>query len=98
MLSHHLLHQENYPGGAMKSILKKTSLAITFTGFFYGTTTAQDQSHAQGKGEASIELSYYKKSDASKIVVAIIKAKNKDGKFVPAINEDDNVKKVVAFL
>src|SRR5665647_2520573 len=68
------------------SILKRTSLAITITGLFCGITTAQDQSQVQGKSEAAIELSCYKKADMSKIAVAVITAKNKDGKFVPAKN------------
>ena len=70
----------------MNSILKRTSLAISITGLFCGITTAQDQSQAMGKSEATIELSYYKKADMSKTAVALITAKNKDGKFVPVKN------------
>src|SRR5665647_78402 len=68
------------------SILKRTSLAITLAGLFLGIATAQNQSQAQGKCETSIELSYYKKADRSKTAVAVITAKNKDGKFIPAKN------------
>ena len=57
----------------MNSIIKRIALAITITGLFCGITTAQDQSQAQGKSEATIELSYYKKADMSKTAVAIIK-------------------------
>jgi hypothetical protein len=70
----------------MNSIIKRTSLAIAITGLFCGIATAQDQSQSQGKSEATIELSYYKKADMSKTAVAVIKAKNNDGKFVPAKN------------
>jgi 5-hydroxyisourate hydrolase-like protein (transthyretin family) len=68
----------------INSIIKKTSLAIAITGLFCGIATAQDQS--QGKSETSIELSYYKKADMTKSAVAIVTAKNKDEKFVPAEN------------
>ncbi|MDP3002882.1 MAG: hypothetical protein Q8N38_07130 [Bacteroidales bacterium] len=70
----------------MNSIIKGISLAIAITGLFCGIATAQDQSQAPGKSEAAIELSYYKKADMSKTAVAVIKAKNNDGKFVPAKN------------
>jgi len=70
----------------MNSIIKITSLAIAVTGLFYGIATAQDQSQTPGKSEATIELSYYKKTDMSKTAVAVIKAKNNDGKFVHAKN------------
>lgn len=65
----------------MNSIIKRAALAITFAGLFYSIVTAQDQSQTQGKNEATIQLSYYKKADMSKIAVAIIK-KKEDGKFV----------------
>lgn len=74
----------------MNSIINRTSLAIAITGMFCGIATAQDQSQAQGKSETSIELSYYKKADMSKTVVAVITAKNKEGKFVPANNAQIN--------
>ncbi|TSA34866.1 MAG: hypothetical protein D4R64_10800 [Porphyromonadaceae bacterium] len=70
----------------MNSMIKITSLAIAITGLFCGIATAQDQSQALGKSEATIELSYYKKTDMSKTAVAVIKAKNNDGKFVSAKN------------
>lgn len=69
----------------MNSIIKRIALAITITSFC-GTTIAQDQSQAKGKSEATIQLSYYKKADMSKTVVAIIKTKNNEGKFVFAKN------------
>ncbi len=68
------------------TIIKKTSLAIAISGLFGLITTAQDQSQPQGKSEAAIELSCYKKADMSKTAVALITAKNKDGKFVPVKN------------
>ena len=70
----------------LNSIIKRIALAITIAGLFYGITNAQAQLQAQGKSETSIELSYYKKADRSKTAVAVITAKNKDGKFVPAKN------------
>src|SRR5665647_748307 len=70
----------------MNSIIKRAALAITFAGLFYSIVTAQDQSQTQGKNEATIQLSYYKKADMSKTAMAVIKVKNKDGKFVPAKN------------
>jgi len=70
----------------MNNIIKKISFTIAITGLFCGVATAQDQSPSQGKSEAAIELSCYKKADMSKTAVALITAKNKDGKFVPAKN------------
>jgi hypothetical protein len=70
----------------LNSIIKRIALAITIAGLFCGITNAQAQSQAQGKSEAAIELSCYKKADMSKTAVAVITAKNKDGKFVPAKN------------
>ncbi|TAL68380.1 MAG: hypothetical protein EPN88_07160 [Bacteroidetes bacterium] len=70
----------------INSIIKRTFLAIAITGLFCGFALAQEQSPSQDKSEATIELSYYKKADMSKTVVAVIKAKNTDGKFVPAQN------------
>ena len=69
----------------MNSIRKRTSLTITVTGLFFGMAVAPYQSQAQEKSEATIALSYYKKADMSKTVVATVKAK-KDKKFVPAKN------------
>ncbi len=70
----------------MNNILKRTALAITITVLFCGITTAQDQSQAQAKSEATIGLSYYKKADMTKTAVALVKVKNKEGKFVFAKN------------
>ncbi len=74
----------------MNIIIKRTSIAIAITALFCGIVAAQDQSQAQGKSEATIELSYYKTADLSKTAVAVIKAKNNDGKFVPAKNTQVN--------
>ena len=70
----------------MNSIIKKIALTITFPALFFGITTVQ----AQGKSEATITLSYCKKADLSKTAVAVIKAKNANGKFVPAKNAHVN--------
>ena len=70
----------------MNNIIKKTALAITFTGLFSITASAQDQ----GKSEATIVMSYSKNADLSKTATAIIKVKNKDGKFVAAKNAKVN--------
>jgi len=70
----------------MNSIIKRTALAITITSLFCNISTAQDQTQAQGKSEATIQLSYYKKANMSKTAVAIVKVKNKEGKFVFAKN------------
>jgi hypothetical protein len=66
------------------TIIKKTFLAIAITGLFCAIATAQDQS--QGKTEATIELSYHKKEDMTKSAIAVVKAKNNEGKFVSAKN------------
>lgn len=41
---------------------------------------------AQEKKESSIEMAYYKKADMTKWAVAIVTAKNNEGKFIPAKN------------
>jgi len=74
----------------MNSIINITFRAIAITFLFCGNTIAQDQSQSQGKSEATIELSYNKKADMSKTAVAVIKAKNNEGKFVPAKNTQVN--------
>jgi hypothetical protein len=74
----------------MNSIINITFRAIVITFLFCGNTIAQDQSQSQGKSEATIELSYNKKADMSKTAVAVIKAKNNEGKFVPAKNTQVN--------
>ena len=71
----------------INSIIKRVALAISITGLFCNIIVAQDQSQAQGKSEATIELSYYKKADMSKTAVATVKIK-KDKKFLPAKNTD----------
>jgi len=74
----------------MNNLIKKIALAITLTGIFCNVSIAQDQPQAQGKSEATIGLSYYKKADMTKTAVAIIKTKNKEGKFVAAKNAKVN--------
>jgi len=69
-----------------KHFLKETALVIVITSLFCSFVIAQDKSKSQDKSEATIELSYYKKADMSKTAVAVIKAKNSNGKFVPAKN------------
>jgi hypothetical protein len=81
--------------------LKGAVLAITFTVLFNGSAIAQNLSQprlicgitktsepevAQKKSEATIGLSYYKKSDGTRTAVAIVKAKNTEHKFAPVKN------------
>jgi hypothetical protein len=73
----------------MKSIVKRTGLAVTLAGLFYSLGAATAPLEAQEKSEATIELSYYKKADLTKTAVAIVKVR-KDNKFVPAKNERVN--------
>jgi hypothetical protein len=68
-----------------RNIMKRTVLAITLTGMFHILAAAQDQPKVQEKSEATIELSYYKKADLTKTIVAIVKVR-KDDKFVFAKN------------
>jgi len=70
----------------INSIIRKTSFTIAITGLFCGISAAQDQLQSQSKSEATIELSYYKKADMSKTAVAVVKTKDKEGKFVFAKN------------
>ncbi|MCL4483344.1 MAG: Ig-like domain-containing protein [Bacteroidetes bacterium] len=72
-----------------KYFLKRITLAIALSVIFCHFATAQDQSQPQGKSEATIELSYYKKADMTKTAVAIVKARI-DKKFVPAKNAPVN--------
>jgi len=74
----------------MNSIIKKTSFATAITGLFCVIATAQDQSQSQGKTETTIELSYYKKADLTKSALAVVKAKNKEEKFISAKNAPVN--------
>jgi 5-hydroxyisourate hydrolase-like protein (transthyretin family) len=73
----------------MKSIINRIALAVTFAVLFYCPVDAQNPSQTPEKSEATIELSYYKKADMTKTVVAIVKVR-KDNKFVPAKNERVN--------
>lgn len=66
------------------NLIKKTLLAIVLTGLFSVIVTAQEQAQTQGKSEATIELSYFKKADLTKSALAVIKVKNSEGKFVSA--------------
>jgi 5-hydroxyisourate hydrolase-like protein (transthyretin family) len=70
----------------MNSILKRSALAIAFTGLLYSIVPAQIPSQTQVKREATIQLSYYKNADMSKAALAVIKVKNNEEKFVPAKN------------
>ncbi len=71
-------------------IIKKTALAIIITGLLCNITFAQDEPKTSRKSEATIALSYYKKADMSRKSIATVKTKNKEGKFVPAINATVN--------
>lgn len=62
---------------------------IATVGLFSSITSAQEPSTAKAKSEATIRLSYYKKADMSKTVIAQVK-KNEDGKFVFAKNAKVN--------
>ncbi len=67
--------------------MSRIALAITITGLLSSNVSAQDTPQSHGsKSEATIALSYYKKADTARTAVAEIKAKNKNGKFIPAIN------------
>ncbi len=68
------------------SIIKKSALAIIFAGLFHIFINAQNQAQGTNKSQSTIDLSYYKKADKSKIAVALVTAQNKDGKFVPVKN------------
>jgi hypothetical protein len=74
----------------INSIINKIALAISFACFYSGASTAQDKSPAMNKSEATIALSYNKNADLRKTAMATVKAKNKDGKFVPAKNAQVN--------
>lgn len=69
----------------MKSILNRISFTISITCFFYNITVAQDQPKVPEKSEATIELSYFKREDSNKTVVAKI-TKLENGKYVFAKN------------
>ena len=53
-------------------------------------TEAKEQEPAKEKSEATIGLSYYKKSDGTRTATALIKTKNKEHKFAPARNAKVN--------
>jgi len=64
----------------IKTIIKKALTVIA------GIVVYSAGATAQGKSEATIEFSYLKKADMSKSASAIVKAKNKEEKFVSAKN------------
>ncbi|MFI5132708.1 MAG: hypothetical protein ACHQEB_00145 [Chitinophagales bacterium] len=70
----------------MYSTIKRITLVSVITTVFCSVANTQDQSKAPGKNEDVIELSYYKKADLTKTVIALITAKNKEEKFVPVNN------------
>lgn len=59
----------------------KITNIIFAAAIFCGVSFAQAQ-----KSESSIQLSFLKKTDNSKVVSALVNAKNKDKKFIPARN------------
>ena len=63
-----------------KYFLNRIALVIILTGLFSMNLVAQ------GKSETTITMAYYKKADMSKTAVAVVKAKNSNGKFVAARN------------
>lgn len=64
----------------INTIIEKAFTAAAGTVLYCVAATAQD------KSEATIELSYLKKADMSKSASAVVKAKNKEEKFVSAKN------------
>jgi hypothetical protein len=70
----------------MKSIIRRISIVTALTVLLCSIATPQDQLLLKGKSETTIDLSYYKKADMSRTVVAAVHAKNSEGKFVPAKN------------
>ena len=74
----------------MKSIINKIAIVIIFTSLVCVISKAQDKTQVKSKRETAIEMSYNKKSDMSKIAVALVTAKNAEGKFVPAKNVQVN--------
>jgi len=71
----------------LNHIIKSLAIAITISGSFCLSAIAQDMSTA--KCETTIELSYYKKPDLTKIAVAVVKVRT-NKKFVPAKNAKVN--------
>lgn len=72
-----------------KYSLKIIALAITLTGLLATSVVAQDTASA-GKSEATMVLSYTKNADLKKTATAVVKVKNKEGKFVAAKNAHVN--------
>ncbi len=71
------------PLATLSSFLKiKLLIVLAFAVMFFSRTPAM----AQEKKESSIEMAYFKKADLTKWAVAIVTAKNTDGKFIPAKN------------
>ncbi|MDP1726407.1 MAG: hypothetical protein Q8M15_06455 [Bacteroidota bacterium] len=76
----------------MKSIiinryfLKKLGFTIAVSSILFNISTAQ----ITEKRTTTIQLSFYKKANISKTIVGTVKAKNEEGKFLPAINAKVN--------
>jgi 5-hydroxyisourate hydrolase-like protein (transthyretin family) len=64
------------------SFLTPKLLIVAIASLFCGIITTK----AQEKRESTIELTYYKKADMTKSAVALVTAKNNQGKFTPAKN------------
>lgn len=73
-----------------KNIIHKIFFLTTIAGLCCVVTKAPGQLTTQGKNEAAVELSYSKTADLSKSAVALVTAKNAEGKFVPAKNAKVN--------
>jgi hypothetical protein len=69
---------------AMNNRFRYLLLAFSLSGICLGLDSAMAQNPAPGKTEATIGMAYFKKSDLSKMVVAVVKRKDAEGKFVPA--------------
>jgi len=70
----------------MNRITGMRSIVITLVCFFCSNATSQEKPSSKEKSEATIDLSYNKKEDMSRTVIATVTAKNAEGKFVPANN------------
>jgi hypothetical protein len=70
----------------MNRIIGIRFILIVITFLICCPVTPQDRSTPKVRSEATIDISYFKKENMSKTVVATITAKNTEGKFVPAKN------------
>lgn len=66
--------------------MKLKRIVLPLAVLFSGILVAQNQTKVVEKRDATIQLTYYKKADLSRMAVAIVKGKNKEGKFVAARN------------